>query len=515
MSPCSKALMVFCALVSAAGKAAFRKLSQDQLAQLLKDVAKQSGIEGERPPSTPGEAAELFCALARLGSGEPELLSQLCRLLCGSVAELQPGALTTLARALGRGDPHEEFVLLHAVCQQVLRTGFQSASDAASLLLICSKWEFYDELVFTLAARSLQDGVGQIPLSQLCDVVYAVGSLPTRDALPLESLDAVCDDLARRAHGLSEADLVRLARGLLKLRHQHETLLAALGPVVAEQQAKIQSVSLCNLINVFSYFGGLPNGSQKQLLETAVSRARRLQPISVQHILTALCRLRQTSELFPPLQRLCQHVASNATHSGAPAFTPVQALSSLSAMAKLQERDLSVLSVLTVSLGVSASFWTWAPSTQFFRWRPVPRLPCLGKCRSILEARPVADWGAPLFGHSYQKHSPLLNLVWNMQPILGLWGAYCKRQLHCRGFTCCRLSGAQSFAPWQDFFVAASVLCGPLWAFRGADDPTTLLRSSGPMGRTFIPRRRSLLRPVPGIQQSMTNLHYSLSFALE
>ena len=167
-----------------------------------------------------------------------------------------PLALKTLRSQFLVPESPEEFILLHDICQRLLHTGFPNAGDAASLLLVCSRWEFYDDDVFTLGARTLQEGVHQIPLSQLCDVIYSLSSLQIRDALPLDSLDALCDELARRARDLSEADLVRLARGLLKLRHQHESLLAALGPVVAEQQTRMQSMSLCNLINVFSYFGG-------------------------------------------------------------------------------------------------------------------------------------------------------------------------------------------------------------------------------------------------------------------
>ena len=315
--------------------------------------------------------------------------------------------LVPLARVLGRGDPSEEYVLLHAICQQALRVGLPNASSAASLLLVCSRWDFYDEAVFTLAARSLQDGVRQIPLSVLCDVVYSVSNLQIRDALPLDSLDALCDDLVRRAQDLSEGDLVRLSRGLLKLRHQHEPLLAALRPVVAEQQARIQSISLCNLINVFSYFGGLPNGGK--LLETAVGRARRLQPVSVQHLLTALCRLRcpsDTSESENPpnssnssesesLQRLCQHIAASGSGQGAHEvrFSPVQALSSLSALARLQHRHLPAVSVLLGALtgarGDGASPWLWAPSPFLFRWRPVP------KTRRLPEAPQLSGLSLP------------------------------------------------------------------------------------------------------------------------
>ncbi|CAE7277643.1 unnamed protein product [Symbiodinium necroappetens] len=390
----TEALSVFCALAKAAGRAAFRKLSEEDLAKLSRDVAQQAGLgglggPGESVRSKAADAAELFCTLARLGSreGSAELLSWLCGFLNGRMAGVPAEMLAPLARALGKGDPHEEYVLLHAICQQVLCVGLPSASAAASMLLACSKWEFYDDAVFMLAAESLNKGVHQIPPSHLCDLVYAVSNLQIRDALPLDSLDALCDDLVRRVEALSEADLVRLLRGLLKLRHQHEPLLAALRPVVMEQQARIQSISLCNLINVFSYFGGLDSESQKSLLDTAVGRARRLQPVSVQHLLTALCRLRTSgssdssdSELLFSLEKLCQHIAAcgvvaSSGPGGGPGpfgtFSPVQAVSSLAALAKLQQRDLAALSVLLGAL-TGTICWTWAPSPHFLRTMATP-----------------------------------------------------------------------------------------------------------------------------------------------
>ena len=385
-----QALSVFCALAKAAGRAAFRKLSEEDLAKLSRDVAQQAGLgglggPGESVRSKAADGAELFCTLARLGSreGSAELLSWLCGFLNGRMAGVPAEMLAPLARALGKGDPHEEYVLLHAICQQVLCVGLPSASAAASMLLACSKWEFYDDAVFMLAAESLNKGVHQIPPSHLCDLVYAVSNLQIRDALPLDSLDALCDDLVRRVEALSEADLVRLLRGLLKLRHQHEPLLAALRPVVMEQQARIQSISLCNLINVFSYFGGLDSESQKSLLDTAVGRARRLQPVSVQHLLTALCRLRTSgssdssdSELLFSLEKLCQHIAAcGVVASSGPGpfgtFSPVQAVSSLAALAKLQQRDLAALSVLLGAL-TGTICWTWAPSPHFLRTMATP-----------------------------------------------------------------------------------------------------------------------------------------------
>ena len=396
---CLQALAIFCALTKAAGRAAFRKLSEEDLTKLIRDVAHQAGLGGSGGPrqSVRGKAAdgaELFCTLARLGSQKEDSSAELLSWLCGFLNRRMEGVpaemLAPLARALGKGDPHEEYVLLHAICQQVLCVGLPSANAAASMLLACSKWEFYDDAVFVLAAESLNEGVHQISPSHLCDLVYAVSNLQIRDALPLDSLDSLCDDLVRRVEALSEADLVRLLRGLLKLRHQHEPLLAALRPVVMEQQARIQSISLCNLINVFSYFGGLDSESQKSLLDTAVGRARRLQPVSVQHLLTALCRLRQTSdsEVLLPLEKLCQHIATSGIAGSGPGhctFSPVQAVSSLAALAKLQQRDLAAVSVLLGAF-TGAICWTWAPSPHFLRTVATPCEALGSSGRRILEA---------------------------------------------------------------------------------------------------------------------------------
>ena len=64
-----------------------------------------------------------------------------------------------------------------------------------------------------------------------------------------------------------------------------------------------------NLIGAFSYFGSGSEDLYVELLTTVTHRTSRLQPISVQHILTALCRLQGRvagEKLQGPLDMLCE-----------------------------------------------------------------------------------------------------------------------------------------------------------------------------------------------------------------
>ncbi len=64
-----------------------------------------------------------------------------------------------------------------------------------------------------------------------------------------------------------------------------------------------------NLIGAFSYFGSGSEDFYVELLTTVTHRTSRLQPISVQHILTALCRLQGRvagEKLQGPLDMLCE-----------------------------------------------------------------------------------------------------------------------------------------------------------------------------------------------------------------
>lgn len=218
---------------------------------------------------------------------------------------------------------------------------------------------FLDAVAVRLEASAMD-----IPASQLADVVYALSSLQVRDRTQLDNL---CSALRPRVDELLEADLVRVTRGLMKLRHHHKDLLDSLAPVIDRVKFGIGPVSLTNIISAFSLFGGPSNEFFSSLLHAATSRMNRLPPASVQHILTALCRQQGCMEpevLAASLERLCEHITNPAV---AGQLTAVQALHSMSALAKLQYRDLPALSVLTSVLADCGNdvCWFWAPTAQF------------------------------------------------------------------------------------------------------------------------------------------------------
>ncbi|CAE8614623.1 unnamed protein product [Polarella glacialis] len=368
------ALAVFCALAKVGGGRSFRRLTEEKVAKLVEDVASLSGLRREAEDLggiSTEDAADFFCALARLGIRDVPLMKCLSRFLADRLAELAPSFLPNLTRALGRSEPSDDFVLLHAICRrscEPLTSGELDGPSAVALLQACSRWELYDEALLSAVAHRLEASAAQIPVAQLCEVVYALSSLHARDVV---GLDPLCDALGPRADELGEADIVRLLRGLMKLRHRNDALLASLTPVIDKAKWSINPVSLTNLISAFSFFGGQDeffNG----LLHVATSRMNRLPSTSVQHILMALCRQqgrmdREALELT--LQKLCQHITSPAV---AMQLSPVQALSSLAALAKLQYRDLPAISVLTsVLVGRGGDVcWSWAPSEHFHKGAP-------------------------------------------------------------------------------------------------------------------------------------------------
>jgi len=131
-------------------------------------------------------------------------------------------------------------------------------------------------------------------------------------------------------------------------------------------------MSLCNLIGAFSYFGSGSEDFYVELLTTVTNRTSRLQPISVQHILTALCRLQGRvagEKLQGPLDMLCGRIGQIALSSNTAPFTPIQAMSSIAALAKLQQRDLAAASVFTsVLCGMGSHIhWSWVKSPYYFR----------------------------------------------------------------------------------------------------------------------------------------------------
>lgn len=76
-----------------------------------------------------------------------------------------------------------------------------------------------------------------------------------------------------------------------------------------EKNTSWNVLSQGNLIGAFSYFGSGSEDFYVELLTTVTNRTSRLQPISVQHILTALCRLQGRvagEKLQGPLDMLCE-----------------------------------------------------------------------------------------------------------------------------------------------------------------------------------------------------------------
>jgi len=166
-------------------------------------------------------------------------------------------------------------------------------------------------------------------------------------------------------------DLVRFMKGLVKLRHYHGPLLLAFQPVIERLQWNITPLSLTNLISSLSFFTSEfardHEAFFKSLLHAATSRAR-LAPMSIQHVLTALCRLQGSlarDDLETPLAKLCTQLSAAGVAAQA---TPIQAVASLTALSKLQHRDCTAAAVLLCVLaGRSRDVaWSWAPSAYFY-----------------------------------------------------------------------------------------------------------------------------------------------------
>ncbi|CAK9008674.1 Hypothetical protein SCF082_LOCUS9973 [Durusdinium trenchii] len=399
-------LQIFCALAKA-GRGSFRKLREDEAQELVIEIFER------RSSSTwaPDQAAEFFVAATRVGDtrATSAVAERLKLLISQLLPEISPKLLAGLAhslRASSRPDSaHGDFVLLHAICRRAAKAfkEHQLSPDAAvTLLLVCSRWEIHDEELLQNASQTLEEKAEELPVRDLCEVIYAVSSMHVKDVIGLE---AICRQLMDRAADMAEPDLVRLLRGLLKLRHHDEALMGVLAPLVLASQTRMQSVSLCNLIQALSFFFSSEEFFV-ELLSTATSRE--LQPISVQHILSALCRLQgrvANEKLKPSLDSLFAQIAKIALarrsveQSLSPSFSPVQAMSSLAALAKLQQRNLVAASVFTsVLCGMgSSTVWHWAKSPYFAKHLDtsiqVPRFSKkrgapfdLAKCRTFLGA---------------------------------------------------------------------------------------------------------------------------------
>ncbi|CAJ1371048.1 unnamed protein product, partial [Effrenium voratum] len=375
------ALPLFVALASSGGRTSFRRLGDEQLEKLIQSV---TGTDLETVRLSANEAADMFCALHRVSYRNPALMFKLTRHICDHVELLAAAQLPKVARVLGRGDVHEEYVLLHAIARRVGAAAevpegsaghLENAQAAALLVNVCSKWEIFDEEFLTVAAAALRAGTAQLAVGQICEVIYSVSAFLTRDAMPLEDF---CSELKQRIHEMNEIDTVRLLRGLQKLRYHDEALMEAVATIILEAKARLQPISLCNLVSVLAYFG-TSDELVMALLKTAI--ANKLPAMSVQHILTALCRLQgrvSGERLEVQVRKLCAHISSCS-------FTPVQAMSSLAAMAKLQHRDLAVASVLASILSGGQSYWRWAKSPHFFRSVAVKVPFKQQRCRRLLE----------------------------------------------------------------------------------------------------------------------------------
>jgi len=277
--------------------------------------------------------------------------------------------------------------LLHGICRRSsVAMEYLDGTSVVSLLHMCSRFDLFDEEFQASASQKLQSCATTLPVSDLGDAVYALGGLMVKDAV---LLDTLCDAVRPRVRELNEADLVRFMRGLVKLRHCNDELVAALVPVIEESKWSLGSISLANLISAFSLFEATTEAFFMSLLHAAAGRISRMPPMSVQHIFVALCRRHgriPRSELGWPVSRLCGHLCIASTSAQ---VTPVQAVSSLAALARLQYRDLPAVSVLTsVLVGRGNSVvWNWAPSSNFYvrRALPLERSFDETRCRSVLQ----------------------------------------------------------------------------------------------------------------------------------
>ena len=271
---------------------------------------------------------ELFSALQRLGLGERSVLAQLQGHMRDGL-EAKPELLSTVARALGRGDsPHEDYVLLHAICRaatRALAAGRLPSQAAVTLLVVCSKWELYDEELLHIAWQHLDVKVSS---KDLCEVIYCApwsaercrrnmqkganatkispfypfsnrgfnqkeeetpenrheNSSPSSNSPQVANftvrdlaLEPLCTELAQRAERAEqlqvEPDVVRLLAGLQKLRHKDSKLIDALAPRVLEAKERLHVRSLCNLIKAFAAADAFPSPDFfVELLRTAVRR---------------------------------------------------------------------------------------------------------------------------------------------------------------------------------------------------------------------------------------------------
>lgn len=364
------------------------------------------------------DIAELFATLGRLGSLGTKHTSSIARYLADNVDSLDASSLSAVGQALGRGGDTSEtnaFILLHGVCRRSASDELArelSGQDMVSLLLVCNRFDLYDENFLNAACSRIQDEAASLRASQLAEVVNSLGFLRVEDRL-----DLFCEELVPRVAELREPGIVRCMRGMLKARHCHEGLVKALAPVVERQVWSFNSVSLTNILSGFSLFDVTGTHFFEHLLQVVKGRLSSLSSTSVQHVLTAVAR-RQSVIGAEVLHELLGMLASHMTKPAlSQQFTPIQVLGSFSALSRLRFRDLAASSVLLCALtGRSPRVsWDWAPSAQFYAKRQLPPPPFdIQQCTRILSSGlDLSHYVEVLQGmHRLELHSSLtLNLV--------------------------------------------------------------------------------------------------------
>lgn len=352
----------------------------------LPDLQKKASVE---------DMAHIYCSAHRLGYRDPELSATLSQHLADNLDELPPLAMPALVQALSRGGDAHEFVLLNAACRRSIKLiGTLSLPHVVALLSVLARYDFYEEEFLEFASARLRAEAGKLSAWSLADTLSAAGGLQFRDA---GLLDALCSSMASRAADLSETDLVKAVRALVKLRQSNAEWLEALVPVIDKDKHVLSSLSLSNTINAMSHFDHVDPHFMQRLLGIATQRLSRLGSASVQHILAALCRQHgRIPEHVEPMEAICKHLTTPSLISQ---LTPIQAVTTLSALAKLKHRDLVVAAVLLSALagrGADVSC-SWGPSRNFWcrsrqplqRWFDEDR--CIEHLRNSLEASHLVD----------------------------------------------------------------------------------------------------------------------------
>lgn len=400
-----QALAVLCAVTRCGGRRALNRLGEKEGTQLSDSVAVQAGLTHEQLLEFSGldraelqaraaRAVELFCAVSQLAYRDAAVYSLLSRYLADHTDDMRPEHLPMVARAIGTTgrDSSHNFVLLHSLCRHCVAS--MQALDGSGVVTLLQAFglnDLYDEEFLAAASEHLQASAATLPVGQIGDAMYAYGSLKVQDAV---QIDALCNALRPRANEIEEIDLVRFMKGLVKLRHFNEEVLLTFQPVIHRLRWNISPLSLTNLISSLSYFDAVTSEQNetfyKSLLHAATSRASRLQPMSIQHMLTSLFRLQRSlrwSVIEKPLERICAQLAVPGV---APQVTPVQAVASLTALSRLQHRDCTAAAVLTSVLAGRGGnvAWTWAPSAYFYahsekHWVDGPALDEKGSLRIL------------------------------------------------------------------------------------------------------------------------------------